>query len=1019
MGSVRAAQATLFGRLESLPREHTVIAEAAKHSHLSGLRDPPRKQQPCNKAKFPRRPAPFPKGKYLFRSRLVFSIAAVACLPAAVQLQAQVNAVDGAVEGYVHDAQGGAVEAAQVTLFNIGTGVTQEAVTDTGGYYRFPLAPVGQYRIGISKPGFNTYTQTGLTISVGQTGRVDAALAVGSESQTVQVTANTPLTDTADSTVGAVLGEKEIEELPIVSRNVFNFQLFSPGVIGLPTSTFSTTQFTFGGSERSQWQLDGLDNTQHGGNRQIRLVIVTPEAVAQTQTLASGYPAEFGRAAGGQESVIIRSGTNDLHGSALFQYRPFSLQAIPTLATLHPSRTWYDGAATLGGPVLRDRLFFFGQFEQNPYTSPSPIVITAANAQALGLAASQLGDVPFGEDYRTITGKVNYVLGSRNTGYLRFNRFTNNQPNTSGGLSVSNRGTIYTDHMNGGGAQLATAINSNLLNEARFGVSQRDTQNLPYLVTDPNSVNINISGVANIGYDPLNSSSTTERAIDGVDNLTWTRGRSTLKFGTELERITFQSLSAIDRTYTFAGLPATNDRAAVTPLNQYLNTKSGTVDPATGQPYTYTQFTTNGGDPRLKASFNFLNFFAQDEFRPSPNLLINAGLRYEAILFPVFNAQSPLAQSRTVPNDWTDIAPRFAFTWSPGSRQSTVIRGAYGMYYDVPGLSIFYGAAQNNGLTFLSYLVKGGTAGAPTFPNAPDLTGSAFKVKPSVNIFDPNFHDTYQHQANLQVQQQLGRNTLLTAGYLFAAQRHGLYVVDTNLGAQVRQLADGRPVYGGTAARPNTSFNQINSVRAGAATNFNGGFVSLSHRLSSGVEFGANYTYSHALANNLGEGGQIEDPSNPSRDYGDADDDVRHNLTVQALYDLPGAGGRWQWTRGFELSTLYFYNSGFPINPVAGTDLNNDGVLNDRPLFVARNSFRGRYLSQLDGQAMRNFTVHDRFHLTAFAAAENLLNTNNLNCNTTSGCTGAVINNVNAPDFGREVSARTSRNVQVGVKAIF
>ena len=179
-------------------------------------------------------------------------------------------------------------------------------------------------------------------------------------------------------------------------------------------------------------------------------------------------------------------------------------------------------------------------------------------------------------------------------------------------------------------------------------------------------------------------------------------------------------------------------------------------------------------------------------------------------MFPVFNNNAPLAQSRTVPNDLTDVAPRFAFTWSPRGRQTTVVRGAYGMYYDVPGLGIFYGAAQNNGLTFRSYLIQGATPGAPIFPNAPRLTGSAFAVRPSVNIFDPHFHNTYQHQANLQIEQQLGRNTLLTVGYLFAALRHGLYVVDTNLGAPVRQLADGRPVYGGTAARPNPNFNQIN-----------------------------------------------------------------------------------------------------------------------------------------------------------------------------------------------------------------
>ncbi len=950
--------------------------------------------------------------RYIYRT-LLFS------LISPVMLHAQVNAVDGAVEGYVRDASGGVIQGARVTLVNTATGISQAAVTDGNGYYRFSLVPVGQYQESVVSEGFKKYTQSGIAISVGQSGRVDAVLAVGGESQTVEVTANTPLTDTASSTVGAVLNQKELQDLPILSRNVFNFQLFSPGVVGLPTSTFSTTQFTFGGTERSQWQLDGLDNTQHGNNRQIRLVIVTPEAVAQTQTLSNGYAAEFGRAAGGQVAVVIKSGTNDLHGSALFQYRPYDLQAVPTLSTVDPQRSWFDGAFTVGGPILRDRLFFFAQFEDNPYTLPSAITISSANAQALALPASDLGNSPFGETYKTITGKVNYIVGTKNTGYIRYNRFTNNQPDTSGGLSIPDRGTKYTDHMNGGGVQLATAISSNLLNEARFGVSQRDTQNLPYITTDSNSANVNITGVANIGYDPLNITATTERSIDGVDNLTWTHGRNTWKAGTEIENTTFHQLASIDRTFTFGGLAAAGPRPAISALNQYLDTVAGTTDPATGLPFTYTQFTTNGGNPALNISFNFLNFFAQDEIRPTDNFVINAGLRYEAILFPVFDAQAPYPLSRSIPNDYSDIAPRFSFTYSPGRRQATVIRGAYGMYYDVPGLSTFYGAAQNNGVTFLSYLVAGNAPGAPVFPNVPTLTGSTFAVKPSINAFDPNFHDTYQHQANLQIQQQLSKNLLLTSGYLFSAQRHGLYVADTNLGTPVGALADGRPVFGGAAARPDAQFNQINLVRSGATTNFNGVFAALTRRLDHGLEFSVNYMYSHALADNIGEGGSIEDPTNIQRDYGNADDDVRHNLAIQGLYAVQGHTGWARWTNGFELSTFYFYNSGFPVNEVSGVDLNNDGNLNDRPLFVSRNSFRGRQLSQLDGQAMKNFDIRERYHFTAFVAAENLTNTNNENCNTTTGCTAAVINTAGASDFGRETAARTARNVQTGVKLIF
>jgi len=297
----------------------------------------------------------------------------------------QANAVDAAVNGYVSDTAKRVIVGAHVTLANLATGISQEVITDANGYYRFPLVPVGPYRLVTTADGFDKNTQEGIVLSVGQEARVDISLVVGSSEETVQVEAGSDILDTGTSTVGAVLDRREIENLPIASRNVYNYLLLAPGVIGIPTSTFSTTQFTFGGTERSQWNLDGLDDTQHGSNRQIRLIIVTPEAVAQTQTLSNGYSAEFGRAAGGQINVVMKSGTNQFHGSALGQWRPSALQAIPTLSTVQPDRSWSDEAFTLGGPIRKDRLFFFGQFENNPYTLPNSITITPANAAALGL----------------------------------------------------------------------------------------------------------------------------------------------------------------------------------------------------------------------------------------------------------------------------------------------------------------------------------------------------------------------------------------------------------------------------------------------------------------------------------------------------------------------------------------------------------------------------------------------------------------------------------------------------------
>ncbi len=933
---------------------------------------------------------------------------------------AQANAVDAALNGYVQDSSKSALPGVTATLTNVQTRITQIATTDAKGYYRFALVPVGNYQLTVTAAGFTTTTQKDIKISVGQAARADVTMQVGSASEVVTVQADAASLDTGTSTVGGVLDQHELERLPIPSRNLFNEFLLSPGVIGNPTSTFSTTQFTFGGAERAQWNLDGLDNTQHGTNRQIRLVIVTPEAVAQAQTLSNGYSAEFGRAAGGQVNVVLKSGTNDFHGSALGQYRPIDLQAIPTLLKTQPSRTWYDYAFSLGGPIKKDRLFFFGQFENNPYTLPNAITITPANAAALGLPSNQIGSAPFGETYRTLVGKVDYKLNEKNTGYVRFARFTNNQPNNDAGLGIVDRGSRFLDHQNTGGLQLATVLSNNLLNEFRLGGAQRDTGNFPVVSSSPaGSVLVNISGVANIGFSPLTATTTTERSFAVVDNVTWTRGVNTFKFGGEYDHELFANLSATAPAFSFSGLAAQNGRAAVSPLAQYQNTVAGTIDSATGQPFTYTFLSSLAGNPNIRLAFNFVNFFAQDEIRLTPNFSINVGARYEAILFPTFDLNAPYALSRSIPNDYRDIAPRLALNWSPGASRKTVVHAAYGMYYDVPSLSIFYNAAQINGNRLLSYQVAGTTKGSPVFPNVPNFSGSGFQVKPNITAFDPNFHNAYQHQANLQIQQQLGSDFQLTAGYILAVLHHGLYFADANLTPSGRSLADGRPTFLGTAVRPNANFGAINVIHSGANTNFNAGFVTLQKRLSRGFELTANYTYSHALADNIGEGTAISDPTNLSRDYGNADTDIRHNLVIQGVFRPTFTQQKLGWLNGFESSSTTYLNSGFAINPIAGTDLNNDGVVNDRPLFVGRNSLRARGLSQEDLELKRYFDFRERYHLSAFAIAENLLNTNNLNCNTATGCTLAVVNAVNSNSFLSEISARTSRNMQFGLDLHF
>src|SRR5215469_12479718 len=537
---------------------------------------------------------------YYARSVFIRRMAIAAFLAASTSaiVNAQSNAIDAAVEGYVRDASGGAIQHARMTVRNISTNVSSETLTNADGYYRFPLLQVGSYRLSAEAEGFKAVTKPDITLTAGQKVRLDFDMQVGSRAESIAVTAETSmeLADTGTSAVAGVVSRKEVEDLPIVSRNIYNYQLLAPGVQGLSSPTFGTTQFAFGGNERSSWNLDGLDNTQRSGNRQIRMVITTPEAVEEIQVLSNGYSAEFGRAAGGQVNVILKSGTNQFHGSDLFLYRPRDWQARPSLAAVNPEETWWDEAVTFGGPILKDRLFFFTQYEHNPYTRPNALTILPSNATALNLPANQLGTAPFGETYDTYVGKLNYRLSDRNSGYVRYARFTNHQPNNASGLTIPDRGVNFDDHMNGGGIQLATAISPTLLNEVRFGAIQRTQANAPVGQANPYNAAVNITGVANIGYNPLAATETTELAHQIIDNVTWTHGRSTWKFGIDYQHTNFDIFKSENAAYTFGGLSAAGAaRGAVSALNQYLFTVQGLTDPATGKPYTYSTFAEDGG----------------------------------------------------------------------------------------------------------------------------------------------------------------------------------------------------------------------------------------------------------------------------------------------------------------------------------------------------------------------------------------------------------------------------------------
>lgn len=925
-------------------------------------------------------------------------------------LIAQTNATDAALDGYVTDPSGGAVPNALVSATSPATNQVWESRTDGAGYYRFPLLRIGKYNLRAQASNFALYLQEGISLSVGRQVRINISLSLAATTEAVRVTADASPIDIGAYGTGETVDEPLVRNLPIPSRNVYNLHLLGPGVKGQPSSNFATTLFYTGGLTRTSWSVDGIDSTSRRNDRQIRMGVLTPEGIEQMQLLSGGYSAEFGRAAGSVISVITRGGTNEFHGGGMFLYRPNSWSARPALAASRVDQSWWLGAGNLGGPILRNKLWFFANTEYNPYQEPSPVTITPANAQALGLSSFDTSPAQYGEKYFNPSGKMNFQLNPKNSGFLRYSHFSNSQPIGRAGLTIPSRTTNYNDKQHTGAGQWTSILSPRLLSESRFAINRRLEDRQPVGQSGPDGALVNIQGVANIGVNPFGGSTGIETASTLSQNLTYSRGRHTMKSGLEYQTVNLDVTNSLDRVFAFNGLAASAARPAVSPLNQYLRTLTQEIDPATNRPYTYTQLTQQVGDPALALRFHFLSWFAQDEFRVSPRLMLNFGLRHEMLFFPTMDNQAPNPLSRELRDSLGNFAPRFGFSYQPFQNSRTVIRGSFGLFYDTPALNLLINGALNNGRRVTTYQIPGTNALAPTFPNLFRGNAANLTVAPSITAFSRDYRLMYGQNANFIVEQEILANTTLSLQYTFWTHRHGLYTRDTNLGDPIRFLADGRPVYRGTQGRPDTRFAAINLLESGANTNSNALDLTLRRRFHRGLQFSATYSWSHSLGESEMTGGALANPLDRRYDYGNLNGDLRHNLNYAITY-AP------KFFYGFELSSLGFWNSGYPIDVRAGVDLNADLILNDRNVGVSRNSLTGPRLLQIDFRLTRRFRFADKHTLELIAESDNLLNSLNANCS--AGCTGAVVNREGALDFGRITSARTNRRIQFGFRYAF
>mgnify|MGYP000887921434 CR=1 FL=1 len=834
----------------------------------------------------------------------------------------------------------------------------------------------------------------------------------------MSVTADAPIVESDKSEVGRTFNTLSLENNPTPSRNSQNIALLGPGLNGQRDDEFGTTQFAFGGLQRRAFMVDGVDNTQRGG--QLRLGIFNIESLREVQVISNAYTAEYGRTVGGIINFVTRGGSNDFHGSFLYLARRPGFIARPSLYNTNPGKPfqqWATYAANGGGAIRKDKLFYFVSAEYEPLDAPNPITITPANATALRLPPSELGAAPFGQRFQTYLGRLDYRVNERNFGFVRYDFFITHSTSNSnaGGLNTRSFANNFDDRQQSFAGQLTTVITPRAVNELRFGDELRDFFRPPVSGT-PDGPSVTISGVANLGTGTSANQYYLEHQDQVINNLSYNAGRHNFKFGADISTVHIMQADRLALTFAFNGL------AGVTPLTQYLNTINHVVDPATGKPFTYSQLTQTFGNNTADHRTQSYNFFAQDDIRITSNFTLNLGVRYEYLQYPPLRTDVPLESSKFINSDPNNFAPRAAFSWSPN--QKTVIRGGYGLYYDTTNLRLISAAIRGTGAAVQNIVIPGTDPAAPAFPNPLASANPAFGVKPSATVFAPDFATLYAHQANLQIEREISRDLSVTVAYQFYGAHRLPLLRDINLGTPTSFLADGRPVY--TAApRRDPRFNQINEIESVGNSTYNGGFIALNKRFSRGLQFSASYTYGVAINNADGTGDAgtaVSDPSSINRDKGPASADQRHRFAFEGLYQshlntssqaVNAIFTNWM------IAPSAVVGSGFPINPLAGRDLNGDGVNNDRPLFLGRNSIEGPGFHEVNLRLSRTFNLYgERWMLEVIGEAENLFNSTNPSCGVSS-CTGAVQNVYTAPDFGRYTSALHSRQIQLGGRIRF
>jgi len=926
-------------------------------------------------------------------------LSALLTLALAVPSFAQSTAANGAIEGTISDSSGGVLPGVSVTIVNAETGAGRTVVTNEKGIYRAPLLPLGTYTVSAELQGFKKFEQKDIKLSVGQTQTVNAVLAVGTVSETITVSSSElPALETSRIDIGHTMSDLEVHNLPLVARNPYNFALVQPGVTGIENVEFGVPRLAANGAAmRINYMIDGNTNTEKD-RAGLRLLPMSEVMIQEVKVVTTGFAPEFGQTMGMVYNAVTPSGTNTFKGEGgyLFRRKPFSAfpfffgcgsatiaancPAITAPADQKPDTRTDTGTADLGGPIIKNKLFFYAGWEQTRRDLSSINLITAdPTLVAVVGVKPQPAAAPNVQTAKFAIGKGDYQINNNNRLTARWIRFHNDAPyNAGAGTNTLERQTDFLDAMDSTGGQLVTSIGATKLNELRFQYAHRHQSSIANADSGTGPA-VNITGPPAIGFGgPTSGTGQGNAGFDFkqnitqvIDNLTYIRAAHAYKFGFDFQHIYDERTNAPQFAYTFATLAA------------YQAAKSGVA------PFGYSSMSQIQGNLSFNMSTNVFSAFVQDDWQVAPSLKLLYGVRYDLYNYPAGIADAPLTQTHEFNIDRNNFGPRVGAAWSLDP--STVLRASTGVMFDQPILGGYEQAlVQSGSPRSPTYTFNGGAAGSPAFPNGIATAGTLPPQSPWA--IDPAFVVAHTWQSNAQIERAIGRNFTAFAGFMYATGSSLPVVTNINPINPVSTLADGRPVFNATAnasTRLDPRFNVIQEVQSIGESTFKSMTIGTTKRFARGLSLNLQYSLGKGLDNTplltqltvQAENGR-SDPTNLDRDLGPNPLDIRHSFNGNIVYVSESHSSNTvvrQLLSGNEIGVLIQINSGLPLNTPSSRELNNDGVTNsDRPLFVARNSLYLAARKNVDLRYTRVIPIQGPVRAEVIAELKNVFNTEQL-----------------------------------------